>query len=202
MPTSSQPWEALPPAGEPLRARTFGEAVLYLRVRGAAILAARRTEVGSKTLLEIRGLHRGRERKFSFWLMHLDTDDLLHLGGGAPSELLDPVDLVLFASRVERELPDTLAGLDVDTLRVHLRDLELAAEAADEATKFIPRRSDRVPTSTLTTVAARWLYDRDPSRFSRANLVGLAERLRRRAIWYQAVIRRMDAASDEEDTLS
>ncbi|MBW1879493.1 MAG: hypothetical protein JRJ84_14110 [Deltaproteobacteria bacterium] len=202
MATSSQPWEAIPPSGEPLRARTFGEAVLYLRVRGAAILAARRTEVGGKTLVDIRVLHRGLERKFSFWLMHLDTDDLLHLGGGAPSELLDPVDLVLFASRAERELPETLEDLDVDNLRTHLRDLELGAEAADEATKFIPRRSDRVPESTLATVAARWLYDRDPERFSRSNLVGLAERLRRRAIWYQAVIRRLDAAADEEDTLS
>ena len=121
-------------------------------------------------------------------MRHLDPDDLLHLGGGAPSELLDPVDLVLFASRVERELPETPEGLDIDTLQTHLRDLELGAEAADEATKFIPRRSDRVPESTVTTVAARWLYDRDPERFSRNSLVALAERLRRRAIGYQKAL--------------
>jgi len=186
------PWKALPSSGEPLRARTLAEALLYLRVRGAAILGARRYEERGLQQVEVRALHDGEEKRFTFVLSHLDAGDHLHLGGGAASVLLDPADLVLFASRVERELRASLDGISAPVLNRHLRDLELAAEAADEALKFIRRRSDEVPRSAMTTAAARWLWDQDPERFSREQLIALGDRLRRRTIWYQEVLRRLE----------
>lgn len=182
-------WEALPTSGDPLDARTFAEAALYLRVRGAAILAARRRDVRGKTLLEFRAVHDGAEKRFAFWLHRLDVDDLVALGGAAPSKLLDPVDLVLFAAKVERELPERLDGVSRKLLQQHLADLELAAEAVLETFKFIPAGTGGVPRETVTTRAAEWLYDKNPDRFTRASLTELHGRLLRRAVWYQEVLR-------------
>jgi len=140
----------------------------------------------------VRAPHDGEEKRFVFALPHVDAGDLLHLGGGAASTLLDPGDLVLFASRVERERPASLEQVPAPALRDQLRDLALAAEAADEALKFIPRSSVQVPRDAMTTVAARWLWDRAPERFARERLSALGDRLRRRAIWYQEVLRRLE----------
>ena len=170
------------------RARTLGELVLYLRVRGAILLAARHSRERGRAVVRVRVRHDGEEQVWPFQLVDPNDEDLLNLGGAAPSALLDPADLVLFAARVERELPQTLDGLGKPLLRRHLRDLELAAEAVDEANKFVPRRAAAIPREAFTTAAARWLYDREPERFSRAALLALADRLRRRIVWYQAVL--------------
>lgn len=173
---------------ERLPARTWGEIGLWLRVRGATLLGRTDHEVHGQTWVDVRARHDGEERTFRFRLRDPSSDDPLDLGGGAPSELLDPVDLVLFAAQVERELPHALDGLDRATLTGHLRDLELAAEAVHEATKFVPRKATRVPREALTTRAAGWLWHRDPERFSRARLTALGDRLRLRTMWYQAVL--------------
>lgn len=178
-----------PDTDRPLRARTLAEATLYLRVRGAEVLSSRPATVQGQPRVAFRVRHHGRERELVFRLDRIDPEDPLHLGSGAPSELLDPADLVLFASRVEREMPDRLDGIDRSTLRRLHRDLDLAAEALHEATRFIPRRSEGVPRAAMITAAGRWLYDRDPERFSRERLVSAAQRLRRRTIWYQEVLR-------------
>lgn len=160
-----------------LPARTFGEAMLYLRVRGAAPLSARRREERGRVLLEVRALHDGAERRFAFRLPSFDDADDLHLGGGAASELLDAADLVLFAARVEREAPDP-ATLDANARATAERDLELAAEAALEATKFVPPGEDGVPEEAIRSAAGRWLHRKDPARFSRDALLDLETRLR------------------------
>lgn len=185
---SEAPWDATAPRGEPLPARTFGEAILYLRVRGAAVLAARRREDRGRVLLEIRALHEGVEKRFAFRLSHLDEADELHLGGGTPSKLLDPADLVLFAARIEREAPPDPSGLAPVDVRRWERDLSLAAEAALEATKFVAPGTGVVPESAFTTAAARWLYRKDPSRFSRAGLTALEQRMSRMASTFQQAL--------------
>ena len=184
---SDAPWEALPPS-DPLPARTFNEALLYLRVRGAAPLGARRREDRGRVLLEIRALHDGVEKRFAFRLPHLEDADEVYLGGGTPSTLLDPADLVLFAARVSREAPADPRSIDPADLPRWEKDLQLAAEAALEATKFVPRGADTPPESCFQTSAARWLFRKDPSRFSRASLAELESALRSRAADFQAAL--------------
>jgi len=195
---SEAPWSAIAPEGDPLPARSFGEALLYLRVRGAAVLAARRREDRGRVLLEVRALHDGAEKRFAFRLPVLDEADDLHLGGGPPSKLLDPADLVLFAARIEREAPPDLTALSPAELRRWERDFQLAAEAALEATKFVAPGTGGVPESAFTTTAARWLYRKDPSRFSRAGLTALEQHMSNRARAFQRALPDAPQPGDEE----
>jgi hypothetical protein len=159
-------WDNIPTPDAPLRARSLGEAVLYLRVRGAVLLASRYRERDGQ--LTVAAQHHGALVLFSFQVREAGEPDPLWLGGSAPSTLLDPADLVLFASRIERELASP-------------PDLQLAAEAVAEALKFIPPGQQHVPRECLCTAAARRLYDLDPDRFSRRRLLALADRLLRRS---------------------
>ena len=169
-------WGRLTIDGEPREARSAGEISLYLRIRGAVVLDERRTEEPGRTAVEVAVAHDGTEKRMRFRIPRVDADDPLHLGGASPSRLLDPVDLVLFATRVAQALPDP-EMLDGTQLAAWQRDLVLAAEAVNEAVKFIPRKAERVSHDALHTAAARWLYLRDPDRFSRERLVRLEERL-------------------------
>lgn len=177
-------WDQLPPDGAPREARSAGEVTLYLRIRGATVLAERRVDAPGHTRIDVAVEHDGAQKRMCFTVPRSDADDPLHLGGASPSRLLDPVDLVLFATRVERALPD-LDTLDGVALAAHQRDLALAAEAVNEATKFVPRKAERVAPESLQTAAAAWLYGRDPDRFSRARLLQLEERLLGRVIALQ-----------------
>jgi hypothetical protein len=178
-PQTALAWEDLPSPQPILYARSLGEAMLYLRVRGAELIAARSRSRDGR--LEVAVRHHGEQQVLTFQLRDPLETDLLWLGGAAPSSLLDPVDLVLFASRVERELPLSPDLLSREILHARLQELQLAAEAVAEALKFIGPGQQRVPRERLSTAAARRLYDLDPDRFSRPRLLALAERLLRRS---------------------
>jgi hypothetical protein len=179
-------WDLLPMEG-PLPARTYGEALLYLRIRKAQVVDMRRLEHQGKSILQFKVLHDGVEKRFDFPVQHVD-DDPLHLGGTVPSKILGPVDFLLFASRVEGSLPPSGAGLTQADLERLLQDLELAAEAVDEAAKFIPRRADSIPRDALLTSPAQWLYDKEPDRFTRGRLVKKSLDLRNRVVGLQKIV--------------
>ncbi len=173
---------------EPLRrARTVGEALLYLRVRGATVQALHTMPEGGAHRVSIDATHDGAARRFDF-LVRQPEHDPSHLGGGAPSTLLDPVDLTLFASRIAREEAARDQTASPDALRARLADLVLAAEAADEALKFIARRAVGIEAAAATTTAARWLLERTPERFTRAAIGALGDLLRSQAIAVQRAL--------------
>lgn len=167
----------LPLAEGPLPARSFGEALLYMRVRGRQVLASRQLPELGRVRLELHARADGADARYAFTVERVDDSDPLYLGGGTPSGLLDPGDLFLFARRIERELEDGTLGAAAG-----VRDLLLAAEAVEDIVKFVPVGETTVPVAAFRTAATRWLYNRDRTAFSRDRLISYAAELRSRAV--------------------
>ena len=91
------------------------------------------------------------------------TDDEILLGEGL-STCLDPGQL-LEAAELYGD-----AGND--------RELQLAISALDEAIKFVPAGADAVPESSITSRGGWVLYDDDPRRFTRVELLAARQRYR------------------------
>ena len=66
------------------------------------------------------------------------------------------------------------------------------------ATKFVAPGTGGVPESAFTTTAARWLYRKDPSRFSRAGLTALEQHMSNRARAFQRALPDAPPPGDEE----
>jgi hypothetical protein len=107
----------------------------------------------------------GRPRLFTFRL----TDEVVmpvpgrpRFGGDTPSALVDPGEWLLIA----------------DSYADQRRTLPHAAAAVDEVLKFVPRGGAAVPPGAFWTRRGREAYDRDPERFTVAQLAAARDRYR------------------------
>ncbi len=159
-------WDAPAFPGGRLDVRTANEANLFVDVqRGAPI----DTRIDGDTFQILAETPEGR-RLFSFWLQGGNPPDAADLGDGT-STALTPLDLVLFGSRVERELPDPPART-----RHHARRLHLGASALRQAARFAGD-GDALPESAFAGPMGKRMYLDDPDRFQKAALLAQADRL-------------------------
>ena len=146
------------PAG--LRAaRTWGEALLFVRSLGGAPARARIENGWDPVRYVILATTAEGLRRFSFTVEDPTAPDPHQLGAGT-SSLLDAADLLLAASAAER------AG-----------DTQLAAAAIEQALRFVPAGADSVPAASLGTHTARRMQEQQPQRFTRASLESERARL-------------------------
>lgn len=149
--------------GNPVRVRSPEEADLFLAVQKGEPLERR----------EVAGRHevlaRVPEGRYRF---------VFELTPGADrSPCLDPADLVLFASRVERELPATPADTTPRRRVRHRELLRMAAWGLREAIRFVPPGEELPPLGIYHTRAGEFFRMTNPERFRPAALEASAQRL-------------------------
>jgi hypothetical protein len=171
-------------------ARTFNEAILYIRLRPCG---CGETEVGwahvPLTLDDApaRYFHGacencGRTREFTLAMPEdaVPRDDVVFGAGTEFSQVIDPGEWLsvsdLYAQRAEEVLTDEEFGPDHVEL-VHYA-LSTRVSAVDEVLKFLPSNADIVPEWYFRSVPGRAVFEAAPARFARDAL--LAERA---ALW-------------------
>ncbi|MCB9791311.1 MAG: hypothetical protein H6741_01175 [Alphaproteobacteria bacterium] len=152
-----------------LPARTPAEAALYVAVRKGEIQATRHRG----GLLEIKARTPEGARLFSFKLGR-DQARGPHDFGEGRSAILDPLELVLFAARVEEELP---AAPTPERIAFHAARHRLAAAGLREATHFIPEGATAPPPEAFSSALGRGQLEAHPERFRRDALLLKAEEL-------------------------
>lgn len=142
------------------QARSWGEAWLHAASLGGAAQAARIENGWDPVRYTLLVSTREGLRSVTYTLQDPTRPELRWLGAGS-SALLDGVDLVLAASRLEQ------AG-----------DPAGAAAALDEALKLIPAGEAALSPASLKTHTARRMLEAQPARFTRASLQAERDRLR------------------------
>ena len=165
-------WEVPCFPGKPVEARTPAEVRLFVAVLRGTVLASR----DRTGLLEVlTQLPEGRRRLF-FRVERPEVAGRHQLGTGT-SRALDPADLLLFAARVERELPAEPAEALPERREYHHDILLLAAAGLRQAARFIPEDQDLPPLGVYHTRAGELLRMTRPDRFRREVLLADADRL-------------------------
>ena len=149
-----------------VEARTPEEARLFVAVMRGQIVAERWGDG-----LEVLAYTPEGTRRFVF-AVDRRADAPLDFGPGT-SRCLDAAELVLFASRVERELPER----PVQARAVHGRLLALASAGLLEAVRFVPPGEERVPTGVFHNQIGDHLRATQPDRFTLPHLLDEAARL-------------------------
>ena len=163
-------WDVPAFPGGTLPVRNANEANLFIDVMRGTYLDSR--IVGSDFQLLAKTAE--GPRIFSFRIAAEKPVDVTDVGEGT-STVLSAVDLVLYASRVERELPDPPAFQARNGRR-----LRLAAAALRQAARFAAGAPE-LPQSTFQGAMAKRLFQENPDRFHTASLIAEAERLERLA---------------------
>lgn len=159
-------WDAPAFPGGTRTVRNGNEANLFVDVQRGRILDTRITGDDFEILAETPE----GNRIFAFRLAAAKPHDATDLGEGT-SSVLTPADLVLYAGRVERELPDPpeMRGRNA-------RRLALAAAALRQAARFAGD-GDAIPETLLTGAVAKRMFSQEPGRFSKQALLAQADRL-------------------------
>jgi hypothetical protein len=160
-------------------ARTYNEAILYIRLRpcGCGEMEARWVDV--PLTLEGRparyftgaceGCGRGREFTLAIPDDAGRRDDVVFGDGAEPSQIIDPGEWLsvsdLYGQRVDEVLSDEAFGPD-DVGVVHYA-LSARVSAIDEVLKFLPPAADVVPEWFFRSVPGRAVYEAAPARFGR-----------------------------------
>lgn len=166
-------WDVPAFPGSPFRVRTANEAHLFVDVQGGEVVDSRIVDAEFQVLASVRG----EPRVFGFRLDEpapLEPWDL----GEAPCTVLDPAELVLYAARVERELPEPPSDV-----RHHARRLRLAAAALREVVRLVGP-SGSLPPDLFRSATGRVLAEDEPERFAPGHLLRESARLRTLAdVW-------------------
>jgi hypothetical protein len=160
-------------AQQPLPARSAAETQLYLDLHPCACGTTRpriRQELREGHGGSLTSLYDGVcPRCGSQWTAAFSLPAVPPLagsiGGAEPSAIIDPGEWLWIS--------DQAAGVPASVGPLSPRDrarLLLAADALDEAAKFIPPGHDRVPRGALTSSVGRAMYDAFPWRFLEADL--------------------------------
>jgi hypothetical protein len=182
--------------GEPLPARTYGEAHVYMDLHpcgcGSGLFDRGRMRVLADdergAVIRYAGPCEGcdRPREFTFWLpprpgLPPGSPYLFSFPDDGPSRLLDPGDWAA-VSVGYAWLPDAIADgalppdeaalIDDDEL---VRLLTGAAGALDEVLKFFPPGVEALPPEACWTATGREFYQHDPERFHRVRVARLRD---------------------------
>lgn len=167
-------------------ARRFDEAHLYMDLRpcpcGETSFRRERvmSTVDGERLVTYRGAcgECGRQREFTFRMSpHRDDEDGTRYGTpGEPSRLLDAGEWLAVSDLLDLSARGMLDGdeqLGLDGLTVVAEMLESAADAAEEASYFLPRGAATVPARALWSVSGKAMLAAVPDRFQRRGLATL-----------------------------
>jgi hypothetical protein len=165
-------------------ARTFNEAILYIRLRpcGCGEMEAAWQDVP----LTLRGqparyftaacANCGRSREFTV-AMPEDAqrrDDVVYGDGDEPSTVIDPGEWLgvsdLYGQRAEEVLTDEQFG-GRDDVNVVYFALSARVSALDEILKFMPANADVMPEWLCRSITGRTVFEANPNRFSRDALL-------------------------------
>lgn len=163
-------WEAPAFPGGVLHVRNANEANLFVDIAKGEILDSR---IEGPTFQMLVKTPEGR-RILTFHLAAAKPVDVTDIGEGI-STVLTAVELVLYASRVERELPDPPTFIARNGRR-----LRLAAAALRQAARFA-EGAPALPETTFKNALMRRLWQENPERFQTVNLIAEAGRLERLA---------------------
>ena len=157
----------------PIPARTMAEARLYVEVQKGTWRETEEREEG----LAVRVFIPEGARCFVFDIADRTLADPLDFGPGR-SACLDPTDLVLFASRVERDLPSDPDLLPPGGPARVVRRIRQAAEGLRQVLRWIPDGADLPPEDGLyLTLPGTFFRKKHPERYRRDHLVAEAARL-------------------------
>jgi hypothetical protein len=128
----------------------------------------------------------GRPRSFEFVLAPEPSPPAPALGGGTPSQIIDPGEFLDTAHRLVETVPANPAEVDDDEFHGARDALAFAIACVDEVLKFIPDGADAVPPSAFHGGRGRRRYRDAPARFSRSRLEATRDSYRRLLSTYDA----------------
>jgi hypothetical protein len=177
-------------------ARTNAEAHLYMDLRPCEKCGAPRFEPKSTVIMlegDLASRYRGNcpgcgtEREFVFRIpeeVYLPPGDRVRYGVDEhPSELLDAGEWLWVADYITLRVPADPAEVPAADWERCRYDLTAAVSAMEEAIKFVPPGSDRVPEEALWTERGREVYRKRPGRFLRGAMAAVRDA-------YQEVVER------------
>lgn len=134
-------WMAPEFPGGRRRARTWGEAHIFLRTQRADVQDARAHDPWNHDLVVTTP---EGPRIVTLHVEHPERTDPLDLGDGT-SAIFSPVSLYLFASEVESKTPGSPAHVPPERRPLYVADVRLAASAVEQALRFIPAGQSHAP---------------------------------------------------------
>lgn len=149
--------------GGHISARTRSEAYLYVAVHGGDVEQSR---LLAGTFEVVATIPTGR-RLFRFHLDDATEDTAPHELGPGVSSCLDPSDLVLFASRVRADLPESVAE---GTALRHAGLLAQASAGLTQAIRFIPQGEELPPLGIYRTRTGEYHRMTHPDLYRRSEL--------------------------------
>ena len=171
----------------PPLARTNVEAHVYMELHPCETCGESRFEPESSVIMVDGDLASryhgtcptcGTEREFIFRIpdeILLPPTDRIRYGDDRPSELLDAGEWMWLADHITTRTPGDPADVPADEREKHRLDLTAATAAVEEALKFVPPGTDRVPLEALWTQRGREVYRARPGRFARGSLLAVRD---------------------------
>jgi hypothetical protein len=130
----------------------------------------------------------GQPRVFEFALLPEPSPPPPALGGGSPSQIIDPGEFLQTSRRFAATVPAKPAELSDDEFHGAFDALVFAIANVEEVLKFIPDGAEAVPAGAVRSRAGQRLYAESPDQFTRSRLTATLDGYRRLLADYNAAI--------------
>lgn len=166
-------------------ARTVAEAHLFMDIAGCDPERSHKLMADGDVLITVyQTICNGNARTFEFRVLEGEIgaeDGGVVFGRAEASQLLDPAQFLLQASKIARTVPASPVGLDDEQRREANRRMQRAAACLEEVLKFIPEGRDDMPKTAFHTIVGARMHRANPDRFSRGRVTAVLNSYRETA---------------------